>query len=298
MRTNLEWFRSFKAIYETGTLTEAAKQLSLSQPGVSLHLSSLEAYTGFPLFERRSKKMLPTEKGKMLYNQVESLLTSFDGVEELLHRKPGNYLRPTLSFGVCAEMFQFFLDDELPRLDFNLIAKFENDDCLHQLLEKNILDLIITNKKKNEKDWEYEDFFVEKIVLVAGKYADVETIQNLINQQEWDEAKSWLKEQKWYGTAADMEHIAHFWKVHFGGTPNFSPNYIVPNKFSIIHSLSNDNSFSVLPEFLCRGQKDIHIIKSQKAVTNPLFFCNRKRMSHHKEVDAIIALLKEKTSQF
>ena len=30
---NLEWFRTFKAIYETGTLTGAAESLYISQPG-------------------------------------------------------------------------------------------------------------------------------------------------------------------------------------------------------------------------------------------------------------------------
>lgn len=30
---NLEWYRTFKAIYERGTLTEAADTLLLTQPG-------------------------------------------------------------------------------------------------------------------------------------------------------------------------------------------------------------------------------------------------------------------------
>ena len=48
MQANLEWFRTFKSIYETGTMSGAAKQLFASQPGVGLHLNALEAYTGFP----------------------------------------------------------------------------------------------------------------------------------------------------------------------------------------------------------------------------------------------------------
>ncbi|MBU7570082.1 MAG: LysR family transcriptional regulator, partial [Flavobacterium sp.] len=41
---NLEWYRTFKAVYKSGTLTGAAEVLFISQPGVSLHLSSLENY--------------------------------------------------------------------------------------------------------------------------------------------------------------------------------------------------------------------------------------------------------------
>jgi DNA-binding transcriptional LysR family regulator len=50
---NLEWYRTFKAIYKTGTLTGAAVELFISQPGVSLHLSSLENYVGFQLKEEK-----------------------------------------------------------------------------------------------------------------------------------------------------------------------------------------------------------------------------------------------------
>ncbi|SCC07303.1 regulatory helix-turn-helix protein, lysR family [Chitinophaga costaii] len=36
---NLEWYRSFKAIYKTGTFTGAAEMLFVSQPDISLHYS-------------------------------------------------------------------------------------------------------------------------------------------------------------------------------------------------------------------------------------------------------------------
>ena len=78
MKWNLEWLRTFKAIYETGTLTAAAQELFISQPGVSLHLNSLEAYTGYKLFERTAKKMTPTEKGKILYNFVVAPLEKLE----------------------------------------------------------------------------------------------------------------------------------------------------------------------------------------------------------------------------
>ena len=67
---NFEWFRTFKAIYETGSLTGAAEALFISQPGVSLHLSSLESYVGYKLFDRTSRKMVSTERGKILYNYI------------------------------------------------------------------------------------------------------------------------------------------------------------------------------------------------------------------------------------
>lgn len=47
---NLEWYRSFKAVFENGTLTKASQVLFSSQPGVSVHLNALENYVGKKLF--------------------------------------------------------------------------------------------------------------------------------------------------------------------------------------------------------------------------------------------------------
>ena len=83
---NLEWYRTFKAIYKTGTLTGAAEALYISQPGVSLHLSSLEAYVGYKLFDRTSRKMIPTERAKVLFNAINEPLTKLEIVEKTFQK--------------------------------------------------------------------------------------------------------------------------------------------------------------------------------------------------------------------
>ena len=64
---NLEWYRTFKAIYRQGSLTAAAQELFISQPNVSQHLAALESYMGTRLFERTGRRIVPTEPGKLLY---------------------------------------------------------------------------------------------------------------------------------------------------------------------------------------------------------------------------------------
>ena len=103
---NLEWFRTFKAIYETGTLTGAAEALYISQPGVSLHLSSLEAHVGYKLFDRSSRKMVSTERGKLLYNFILEPIGKLELAEQHFHKSTEKE-RPTISIGMCFETFQF-----------------------------------------------------------------------------------------------------------------------------------------------------------------------------------------------
>ena len=57
---NLEWYRTFKAIYQQDNLTKAVRYLMISQPNVSVHLAALENYIGGLLFERLPRKMVAT----------------------------------------------------------------------------------------------------------------------------------------------------------------------------------------------------------------------------------------------
>ena len=52
----------FHAIYTTGSITNAAKILHVSQPSVSKVLSHAEMQLGFNLFDRVKGRLIPTEE--------------------------------------------------------------------------------------------------------------------------------------------------------------------------------------------------------------------------------------------
>lgn len=235
--------RTFKAIYETGTLTAAAQELFISQPGVSLHLNSLEAYTGYKLFERTAKKMTPTEKGKILYNFVVAPLEKLERGEKHFHKR-SQQERNTISVGMCFETFQYTLEKYIPTLPFNLIIKFGEYPQMLQDLDNGLLDLIITPHKGTQQNIEYKDFAKERIVLVTGAHTDTTQLGLHLENNRMKEAVHLLKQGLWYSTSADMGHLLNFWKKHFKEHPDFSPNYIVPNISSIIRCLSEGDGFS------------------------------------------------------
>lgn len=59
--------RSFIAIFETGTLTEAAQRLRTTQPSMGRHLRELEALIGETLFVRLPGQLRPTERAQSLF---------------------------------------------------------------------------------------------------------------------------------------------------------------------------------------------------------------------------------------
>ncbi|MEX6686440.1 LysR family transcriptional regulator [Danxiaibacter flavus] len=287
---NLEWLRTFKAIYETGTLTGAAQALYISQPGVSLHLNSLEAYTGYKLFDRSAKKMVPTERGKVLYNFILEPINKLGTAEQLFHKSTKED-RATISIGMCFETFQFTLEKHISSLPFNVIIKFGEYPQMLQDLDKGLLDLIITPQKGEQKNLEYKAFSKERIVLVCGAKTDVKQLTSLLKKDKIKEAIQWLKQQIWYSTAADMEHLKKFWQMNFKTNIDFKPNYIVPNISSIVRCLSGEEGFSVVPDFLCRGEIASGSLKlaweGNNIIENTLYFGTRKKTMYENEINRV-----------
>ncbi|MEI5985465.1 LysR family transcriptional regulator [Sphingobacterium sp. PU5-4] len=297
MKWNLEWLRTYKAIYETGTLSAAAQQLFISQPGVSLHLNSLEAFTGYKLFDRSARKMVPTEKGKILYNYILDPLKKLETGEEHFHKHSQDE-RATISVGMCFETFQYTLEEHISGLPFNLIIKFGEYPQMQHDLDSGLLDLIITPQKGDQQNLVYRPFSKERIVLIAGSETDTTALERLLQKNEIKAAADLLKKQLWYSTAADMEHLKNFWLKHFGEHPDFSPNYIVPNISSIIRCLSEGKGFSIVPDFLCReaiASGKIKLVwEGNHPMENILYFGTRKKTMYCDEIDRLEHLLEKR----
>jgi DNA-binding transcriptional LysR family regulator len=287
---NLEWYRTFKAVYKTGTLTSAAEELFISQPGVSLHLSSLETYVGYKLFDRTGRKMVPTEKGKVLYNFIIEALTKLEEAEKNFQRSTEKNT-PTISVGMCFETFQITLEQYISTLPFNVIIQFGEYPEMVENLEKGILDLIITPQMVVKNAIEYQAFSSETIVLVGGSEIDDLEFNSIAKKGDIQAIELWLKQQKWYGTTGDMEHLRRFWQLNFNKHPDFRPNYIVPNLNSIIRCLSSGKGLAVVPDFLCRKEIDNGTIKliweGKTPLKNTLYFATRKKTMYEEEIALI-----------
>jgi hypothetical protein len=81
---NLRALRGFHAIVSTGSVTEAARRMGLSQPAVSRLLAQLEQQIGFELFFRDHGRLVPTQDGLLLYEEVDLSLGSVERVFSLI----------------------------------------------------------------------------------------------------------------------------------------------------------------------------------------------------------------------
>lgn len=68
----------FHAIYSSGTMTNAAAMLNVSQPSVSKVLAHAEQQLGYPLFERNKGRLIPTPEAHQLFKHVAETYQSVD----------------------------------------------------------------------------------------------------------------------------------------------------------------------------------------------------------------------------
>ncbi|TVZ26069.1 DNA-binding transcriptional LysR family regulator [Gillisia sp. Hel_I_86] len=297
---NLEWYRTFKAVYEEGNLTRASEVLFSSQPGVSLHIGSLESYIGFKLFERTSRKMIPTERGQILYDYIIDPINRLEKAEQHFKRK-GLEEKPTLSIGMCSEVFQVFFEPSIGTLKFDVIAHFGEYPQMIKELTEGILDLVIIPQLVDSKGIIYKPFFKEKIQLIAGKNTDTEDIENLIFNKKWSELEQALKKQIWYGSHNVMEYSKTFWYQNFDKKKWFKPNFLVPNIISIIRCISNGQGLALVPDFLSVGQLKENSVKllweGRSPFENTFYFAFRENSRLTKEIAQIKEIISQEISK-
>lgn len=74
----LRLLRTFKAVADAGSFTQAASRIHLTQAAVSVHMRQLEEEVGAPLFLRVNKKLYLTEAGRALLGHAETIIRAHD----------------------------------------------------------------------------------------------------------------------------------------------------------------------------------------------------------------------------
>ncbi|MDG2405803.1 MAG: LysR substrate-binding domain-containing protein [Paracoccaceae bacterium] len=85
MVLRLRQLQAFETVAQTGSVTQAAANLGISQPAVSRLLSSFSKEISFNLFIRKHGQLLPTQEAKLLLGEISRVLEGLKNIEELQH---------------------------------------------------------------------------------------------------------------------------------------------------------------------------------------------------------------------
>ncbi|HFA59674.1 MAG TPA: LysR family transcriptional regulator, partial [Rhodospirillales bacterium] len=106
----LNQLRIFWALAHSPSLTQAAKQLGVSQPSLSQQLAKLERSLGTRLFDRVNNQMVITDAGRFLLGKAETMLAEADEIETgLAAYREGR--RGRIAVGALASLARNLLPD-------------------------------------------------------------------------------------------------------------------------------------------------------------------------------------------
>jgi len=111
---NWEWYRSFIAVLETGSLSAAGRALNMTQPTVGRHVDSLEAALQLKLFTRSFDGFAPTDAALALKPYASSLAATAAALRRVASSQGGGVrgtVRLTASEIVSNEVLPPILSD-------------------------------------------------------------------------------------------------------------------------------------------------------------------------------------------
>jgi DNA-binding transcriptional LysR family regulator len=139
---NLRHIEVFHAVYQTGSVSAAARALHVSQPSVSKVLRHAETKVGFALFKVVKGRLVPTEEAHLLFPEARDLYARVESLQETtknLRRGGEGYLRlsvlPSLGLDVAPAAVANFHASH-PDVSFE-IKTLHNEDILRSLYERN-----------------------------------------------------------------------------------------------------------------------------------------------------------------
>jgi len=149
---NYQHLRYFWVTAREGTLTSASRRLRLAPSTVSAQIKSLESSLGYPLFERRGRGLVLTERGQVVKQYADDIFALGEEMVDAISRSTG--LRHAYRFrvGVGNDLPKLVAWDLLsPALrvdDFpvRLVVHEERADRLVADLAVHQFDLVLTDR--------------------------------------------------------------------------------------------------------------------------------------------------------
>jgi len=171
MHLTLKQLKVFEAVAAYRSYTEAAKQLHMTQPAVSMQLKQLEDRAGLLLFDRLGKQVSITQAGEELLHYSKSIHQQLEEAEQVLEELKGLkrgklHLTMASTANYFAPQLIAAFHHEYP--DAKVILDVTNRAGLISAVENNITDMAIMGKPPKGHNLVGIPFMDNPLVAIAA----------------------------------------------------------------------------------------------------------------------------------
>ncbi|WP_195988933.1 LysR family transcriptional regulator [Clostridium sp. D53t1_180928_C8] len=202
---NLTYLRSFYTTVKCNSISRAAKQLHMTQPGVSIQIQKLENEMNSKLLNRSNTGVSLTEAGKIIFEFSESMLSLEDNLEKKLTELKN--IKSKLAISCCKSLGEHVIPCSIytfKEIHCNIDISMDIDntsDILKKLSNHETNIGIIQGEPNNSENFEIIPLLSDNLILVGGKNNDIKSISinelynlPLIVRENGSANKSILKE--------------------------------------------------------------------------------------------------------
>lgn len=164
--------RAFFVLARTGSFTQTARELHLTQSGISHSMKALEADSGCRLLDRLGKKVVLTQAGEQLLKHAEKILSEMDAARESLLQL-GKWGKGRLRLGgtttVCQHIIPPVLREFKESFPDHAISLEPGDtpELISALLRHRI-DLALSLEPEGEPQLEFHPLFTDELHFIVS----------------------------------------------------------------------------------------------------------------------------------
>lgn len=206
---NLKQLEAFVQIADSGSFSKAAKELFLTQPTISAHISALEKELNTRLFVRNTKEVRLSDSGKVLYDYAKQMTVlekkieeTFAVREEKAHQCltiaastiPAQYLLP----GILAKF-----NEKYPNQQFKILES-DSAKVVEQVVN-NTVDIGFTGTVIDKRLCKYIPFYEDELVVITPNVEKYLQLQKKEENATWVANESLIMREAGSGTRKEAE---------------------------------------------------------------------------------------------
>ena len=207
---NLKQLEAFVQVSESGSFSQAAKELFLTQPTISAHISSLEKELNVRLFIRNTKEVSLSDDGKDLYRYAKQITDLEKAIEERFYMDsddgkhfitiaastiPAQYLLPKVL--MCYR-------ERYPKEQIK-IMETDSSEVVTQVVD-HMVDVGFTGTVLEKKHCKYIPFYKDELAVITPDTPEYRILKEQNRDDiDWIRRKPLILREEGSGTRKEAE---------------------------------------------------------------------------------------------
>lgn len=227
---NLKQLEAFVRIADSGSFSKAAKELYLTQPTISAHISALEKELNTRLFVRNTKEVRLSDSGTVLFDYAKQMVVLQKKIEDSFAVReenaqqcitiaastiPAQYLLP----GILANF-----NEKYPNQQFKILES-DSAKVVEQVVNHTV-DIGFTGTVIDKRLCKYIPFYQDELVVIAPNVEKYSRIKEEHTNATWISREALIMRESGSGTRKEAEKQLR--KIG-----------INPNRLNVIASMEN-----------------------------------------------------------